>query len=452
MIRYVIDLLQEGVREIRRYPQLQLSMLLVVLLPFAFLFAGHAFLDAGRSNQDYLQTQSIHTIHQSLHTLVQTTRNDVSQIQSAAAAIVEQNDEFAAVRVLIRQGDMYVVVASSHRGEIDSVVPSEGVYNQSLGYQGETLHYQRELEGAPYLWSIQASQPSPGVTFVTETEYDLGPSQQIFMTGTLQAYLTLVAVFILIILIAYWHIRTTSYQDLYEYTRNVLHNRQRFTHMIAHELRAPLTAIRGYASMLQESNALNEKQSEQAEQIQHSAERVLSIVAELLEVAQIQSGKIAVNTDTVDLAQLVTRSLNELRPLTKDKKITLSQAGVLQGAEVETDAKRVQQILINLVSNAIKYSDEGLIEIEIKHLHAGYELRVKDSGLGISAENQRKLFAPFFQVQEQKEYDALGVGLGMWITRQYIDVIGATVDVESIAGVGTHIVIAIPKEFTENNL
>ena len=452
MIRRIIDLLQEGMREVRRYPQLQIAFVLVLLLPAAFVYVGYAFLDAGRYNQDSLQQQSIHTIHQSLHLLLSVHEFNLNEIQRSLQQIQTENTDWYGSRVLLRQGDLLVVIASTDRQELDATVAMDSLYTEAVRLAGQTVHQLVEHSGRTMWRSVQVGDPSSRTLFVTESFYDLTNSQQIFLTGAIQAYVVLMVVFLTLIMISYWHIRSTSYQDLYEYIRAVLKNRQRFTHMVTHELRAPLTAIRGYASMLQESNTLSPEQQKQVQNIQRSSERVLSIVGELLEIAQIQSGKIKVEVASVDLAELVTLTLDELRPLTRNKQISLSQSGVLHRATVTTDPKRVQQILVNLVSNAIKYSEEGRIEVEIKQLHTGYELRIKDTGLGISAENQRKLFAPFFRIQDQKRYDALGVGLGMWITRQYIDVIGASVEVESIKDVGTHVVITIPKEFAVNNL
>lgn len=450
MIAYIRDLLREAVKDVRKYPQIQLALLLVLVMPVAFLYAAHVFLQAGTSNQDYLQQQALHTVHQSMHAVLHSKPNDTRLIQSTVQRLVTENTELVSLRVLVQQGGLYVVLASDRADEVHASVPIRDGYQQAVSSVDQTIHELRSLEDATFWWSLRASRDLPGTTFITETWYDRSYSDQLFLASALQAYIALLVVFILIILIAYWHVRTHSYYELYEETQNILTSRKRFTQMVTHELRAPLTAIRGYASMLLEDDKLSEKQQKQITYIRRSSERVLSIVSELLEIAQIQAGKIAVKIETIDLAELVTETLNELRPLTREKKVSLSQSGVLHSAKVQSDAGRLRQILINLVSNAIKYSEKGRIEIEIRYLKNGYELRVKDTGLGISAENQRKLFAPFFRVQDQKAYDALGVGLGMWITRQYIDVIGATVDVESIKEVGTHVIITIPKTFTKS--
>jgi signal transduction histidine kinase len=101
------------------------------------------------------------------------------------------------------------------------------------------------------------------------------------------------------------------------------------------------------------------------------------------------------------------------------------------------------------VSNAIKYTQNGAIELSIEEKSAYIEVRVKDTGMGISAEDQKKLFAPFFRVANEDVSKITGTGLGMWITKQLIELMGATIGVESIKGVGTHIVISIPKAHSQ---
>ena len=449
MIQYIADLLREGLRDIRRLSQLQLALLLVLLIPIVLLFSANTFLTAGTVNQDYLQQQSIHTIHQSLHTLMYGLADDVQILQSVVEGLPQENKELSHVRILSHQGEQYVVIASDQLNEVDSVITDPDSYQYLSDLTTETVHELRDIEGANYWRSISTIADPLGRTMVTETWYDRSMSEQVFLTGVIQAYIAIIVVFILIIGIAYWHIRSSNYYDLYNNARDILANQQRFAQMITHELSAPLTAVRGYASMLLENKDLTKEQQKAATQIKRSSERALSIVVELLEITQIQSGRISVEVEDVDLSKLVTETLHELRPLTEGKEISLTQSGVLQDAVVESDPKRLQQILVNLVNNAIKYSERGRIEIEIRHLLRGYELRVKDTGLDISAENQRKLFAPFLRVQDQSKIDALGVGLGMWITRQYIDALGATVDIESIEGFGTHVVITVPKTYSD---
>ncbi len=97
-----------------------------------------------------------------------------------------------------------------------------------------------------------------------------------------------------------------------------------------------------------------------------------------------------------------------------------------------------------MVSNALKYTKTGTITVALEKVKGRYEIRVKDTGMGISAEDQRRLFAPYFRVASPDVDRTTGTGLGMWITKRMIEEMGGSIDVESIKGVGTHIVISFP--------
>lgn len=109
------------------------------------------------------------------------------------------------------------------------------------------------------------------------------------------------------------------------------------------------------------------------------------------------------------------------------------------------DGKRLHQAFTNLVSNSIKYTKEGKIEITLEDKNKVYEIRIKDTGMGIAAKDQKNLFAPFYRVENDDVSQITGTGLGMWITRQLLELMGAKIEVESIKGVGTHIVVTINK-------
>ena len=256
---------------------------------------------------------------------------------------------------------------------------------------------------------------------------------------------SLVPIYLFILALAYWHIKLTDYRYLYINVRKANEMKDLFTNMIAHELRAPLTAMRGYASMIDES-AEDEEQRKYALRIKDSSERLLAIVNDLLDVARIQSGKLSVVHESYDVSEVVIAVTDELHVSAYEKHIKLSHSGAIETHLAVGDRKRLHQALTNLVSNAIKYTPEGGIELALEEKYASIEIRVKDTGMGISSEDQKQLFAPFFRVQNDDVSKITGTGLGMWITKQLIELMGGKIAVESIKGVGTHLVLTLPKQ------
>jgi signal transduction histidine kinase len=277
------------------------------------------------------------------------------------------------------------------------------------------------------------------------TQISLEQTDALFKSREQSAYFSLVFVYCFIIALAYWHIRLTDYRFLYIHAKKANEMKDLFTNMIAHELRAPLTAISGYAEIL-EDKIQTTAEKEYAHRILESSSRLITIVNDLLDVARIQSGKLTIVTGEVNVSEITKSVLQELKVTAQEKSIVLTNEGTEVAHNVVADGKRLHQALTNLVSNAIKYTEKGTITLSVEDKHAYVEIRVKDTGTGISSEDQKQLFAPFFRVQNSDVSKITGTGLGMWITKELIELLGAKIGVESIKGVGTHIVVTLPKE------
>jgi signal transduction histidine kinase len=240
------------------------------------------------------------------------------------------------------------------------------------------------------------------------------------------------------------HVFIVNYGYLYREAKQAIETKDMFTNMIAHELRAPLTAIRGYASIISEQKHIDEDTRGEAKRIEESSERLITIVSDLLDVARIQSGKLSIKNEKIDLSEVITTVLDSLQPSAAKKRITLKSEGTNGTLTITNDGKRLYQALTNLVSNAIKYTESGSITVSVEKKRDRVELRVKDTGMGIDAESQKELFAPFFRVKNEKVDIITGTGLGMWITKQLVALMGGSIGVESIKEVGTHVVITLP--------
>jgi len=204
--------------------------------------------------------------------------------------------------------------------------------------------------------------------------------------------------------------------------------------------------MRGYASMIRQDHSVSDDIKKYAENIEEASGRLVLIVSDLLDVARIQSGKLKIEPKKNDIQRTVTSVLSAMKSVADEKNIELKKEGLTGALVANIDDKRLHQALTNLVSNAVKYTPAGgAITLELSDLQSRVEIRVKDTGMGISADNQKKLFAPFFRVNTTEVDAIVGTGLGMWITKQLVELMKGSIGVESIKGVGTHIVITFPK-------
>lgn len=222
-----------------------------------------------------------------------------------------------------------------------------------------------------------------------------------------------------------------------------------FVSIAAHELRTPLSAIIGYADALLQDVAgpLNEQQQRLVHIVQHSANRLLRITNDLLDLARIEAGRLELLLRPTHLPTLVQAVLQELEPQLQAKRlaVTLETAADLPLGLV--DEMRCQQIITNLVSNAIKYTPaEGAIAVRVEQAsEPGFlQVTVHDSGVGIAAEDQAHIFDRFFRTDAGRLIDASGAGLGLHITRALVELHGGRIGLASAVGQGTTIWATFP--------
>lgn len=222
---------------------------------------------------------------------------------------------------------------------------------------------------------------------------------------------------------------------------------------ISHELRTPLAGVIGYAELLEQEafGALNAEQKDATESIVTSANYLNTMIGELLDQAQIESQTLQLRRAPFSPADLLTQVDGILRPLTKRKNLTLtcSLAPELP-ATLVGDVQRLQQLLINLGGNAVKFTTQGKIQIALSRAGSAlWTIRVSDSGAGIPREAQNYIFEPFRQVDNAITRNNRGTGLGLSITKQIVEMMGGEIHLESEVGRGSTFTIILPLEEKE---
>jgi PAS domain S-box-containing protein len=221
-----------------------------------------------------------------------------------------------------------------------------------------------------------------------------------------------------------------------------------FVALVSHELRTPLTSILGYLELVLEGEAgeVSDDQAHFLAIIERNAQRLLRLVGDLLFVAQIEAGKLAIEREPCDLAQLAADCIEAARPRASEKRIELAFAGDRR-VELLGDRTRLAQLLDNLVSNAIKFTpDGGRVGVRLNLHGRRVEVGVSDTGIGIAPEELASLFQRFFRTSEATRHAIQGTGLGLTITKAIAEAHGGTIGVESTVGVGTTFVVDLPAE------
>ncbi len=210
--------------------------------------------------------------------------------------------------------------------------------------------------------------------------------------------------------------------------------KSRYLANVSHEIRSPLNAIYGYAQLLERGAAINTVEA--ARVIRRSAEHLTDLVEGLLDISLVENGIMRVSTDTVRLPAFIDQVGRMFGPAAEAKGLVFRTeiAGFLPDY-VRADQKRLRQALINLISNAIKYTQSGEVVLKVRYSGQIATFEVRDTGPGIAPESQEAIFAPFDRGIEGAR--AGGIGLGLPITRAIIQILGGELDLESVPGQGS---------------
>jgi signal transduction histidine kinase len=220
-----------------------------------------------------------------------------------------------------------------------------------------------------------------------------------------------------------------------------------FVNHLAHELRTPLTSIAGFSEFLLKTGARHspEKLRSYYEILYLESSRLSRLVDNLLDLSRMRSGKIGLTLARCSLGPLVELCLKNLQMQAADKGIELSSAVAAELPEVAADPDKLQQVLTNLVANAIHYSPHGAsVEAGVRPQHGELLCWVRDTGIGITPEDQARIFDEFYRVENEATAAAKGTGLGLPITRTIVELHGGRIWVDSKPGQGSTFYFTLP--------
>ncbi len=227
-----------------------------------------------------------------------------------------------------------------------------------------------------------------------------------------------------------------------------------FLATVSHELRTPLTSIIGYSEMLAEGLAgpLNGEQVDYVRTIMEKGETLLKLISSILDISQIEAGKVRLNFEPMDAVELINGSLSSLRPQVQKKGVALEAKLPAKMPMVQGDKDRLRQVVVNLLTNAVKFTPKGgrvavtLTEVQQQpDLNAlGYRILVEDSGVGIPADSFDKIFNSFYQVDSSSTREYGGAGLGLAIVKSFVEGHGGVVRVASEMGHGSRFTLVLP--------
>ncbi|WP_016950507.1 sensor histidine kinase [Anabaena sp. PCC 7108] len=245
------------------------------------------------------------------------------------------------------------------------------------------------------------------------------------------------------------HLYKTLMLHNQELTRLVNTNRENLS-LLTHDLKQPLASIIGYSDLfLRQYQKTDEKENshniEYIERVLRNGRQLLRLINDLLEVSRYEAGKIKLELTSTDVCEIITNVCEMLEPLAAEKKLVLVVNCEQKNQKITTDAFQLQQIIINLVSNAIRYTESGTINITC-HIsdNQKWEFTVEDTGIGITPENQKHIFEPYFRCTSQKSHLPDSSGLGLTIVSHLVKLLQGEIKLVSQVGVGSSFTVILP--------
>ena len=221
-----------------------------------------------------------------------------------------------------------------------------------------------------------------------------------------------------------------------------------FLATMSHELRTPLNSIIGFSGILYQELAgpLNEEQKKQLGMVSDSAEHLLALINDVLDLSKIEAGQLKIANEAFDIRPVIDKAASTVRPLAEARHLALETEVAPGAGMVRADSRRVEQVLLNFLSNAIKFTEKGSVSITCSLQGDVVRISVSDTGIGIKHEDLDKLFRPFTQVDTGLTRQHEGTGLGLSISERLVTMMGGTIHAESEPGRGSTFSFTVPVE------
>jgi len=437
-----------GIEFIKKNPSIIFSIALIAIITGIIFFNSYYILDKFQESVDVLLRKKAVLVEDILQVFIADSFENKENLQNKIDEVKSKDSEIRNISILIpNEGEKtFKVVASTNSNDL----------NQNVESNLNFLAWNNEETGVAYLNSDNSSRFWTVSKVIKKNNERLGLISLEFSLEQYDAFIkdkinkvywvSIISIFIVLLLVLN-HARLFHYAVRVTRLEEVDKMKDEFISMASHELKTPLTSLRGYVELLHDGLRKKESVEETEHYLQNmgiSIERLNSLVSDILEVSRLEQNRLPIDIQEIDLLPLMEKIVEEMKILASQKQLDLFYSPV-SIQHVMADPERVKQIVINLISNAVKYTPKGKIDIKMKEDEKFVYVTIADTGLGISSEGLKNLFAKFYRVKTDNTISIAGTGLGLWISKQLAIKMGGDIDVESIEEVGSHFTLKLKK-------
>ena len=449
MFKLIVKNFSRGLSFIKDNPQIVYTIFLIIIIPIAFIYSGKQFLDVANKNQERLEKERISLMQDTFAEFISTNLYNQKFLQKRIENIAAQNNTITDFKILSRDGDDYKIVASLNKEEINSLEKTPEnlfMYHGAVLDIGSSVIFPSFTNGKRHWKSVHAVLNTAGdIDGIVFTDVSMEYIDEIASRNVRNAYYILFLIIFAIFILLVRQARVVDYAVLYKKLKEVDKMKDDFVSMAAHELKTPLTAIRGYVGLIS-TDKLNDDDKESINRVNISINRLNDLIGDILDVSRIQQGRMKFSIKKINPSEIIQSVVDSYRQMAADKSLTLEYENKSPNNDILVDPDKFKQILINLTGNAIKYTPQGGVKIIAEEENKGktkiINIRISDTGLGISAEDQKKLFKRFSRIRTIETADIGGTGLGLWITAKIVSGMKGDIKVESIKGKGSDFIVS----------
>lgn len=426
------------------------SLILIIFIPVAIVANTLWSLQVTQKNMD-AELQRKAALAESIFAgAVADSLDNEAALQTKIDQIAKTNTEVKEISVLKPQADGFLVVASSEEKNVGLIFKSSQ----------NTITWVQEQPIAT-LVSDTTKTPNERYWVVITPLNDINGQKQALVDMkvsladidaltkkalTNSLFILVITVFFVLLLLVN-HFRFFEYAVLFKRLKEVDKMKDDFISIASHELKTPMAAIKGYISMIFEGvgGKVDAKAREHLDKAFANVKRLDVLVNELLDVSRLEQGRMQFDMQPMDISTVIKQVASELQVKADEKKLKITYQELPEPKpKIFADPDRIAQILDNVIGNAIKYTFKGGITISHKIESDKLHTFIKDTGIGMSPEDRKRLFEKFYRIQNQKTMDIPGTGLGLWITREIIHRMNGEIYADSMENVGSQFTISFP--------
>lgn len=447
MNNFVTRGLRSGIEKIRNNHQLGYTLLVALVIFASFVFVVIQFTSIARDAQDRLVNVRVGSIHDTFAAFINhTSFSDAEQLSRALTQIAQSNQTIREFVVVAFEENEPIIIAALNPERIgENDTRFNFLYSLARTDTNQSFTVETANEEERLFQTIRAVKGTQDeIVGAIRTTQTLSEADRAINASIRNSLIIFTIIVVVVLLLFFRFAKILDYAVLYTRLKEVDQLKDDFVAMASHELRTPLTVIRGYMEYIRKSEGLNDEEREFARRIDVSTVQLEELVSDILDVSRIEQGRMTFDFEHVDLSDAAKEQAESLRAKAKEKGLTL-EFHASEKILICADQGRLRQVLTNIIGNAVKYTKEGSVTVTVAQKGLNAELRVRDTGIGIGAEEQKQLFAKFYRIQNEETKDIRGTGLGLWLTKTIITTMKGEIAVESIEGVGTQFIVTFPR-------